>query len=101
MCNLTARTGAVLAPRGPTTGDMTREAQMPQQDRMTAERPAGPDIDLDAAMQQHEIAAGSGGPNARWLPVAAGGGLALYGLRRGSLGGLALAALGGGVIYYG
>jgi uncharacterized membrane protein len=100
MCNLAARSDAVLAPRWPITDDMTREAHMPQQDRMTAERPAGPDIDLDAAMQQHELAAGAGGSSTRWLPVVAGGGLALYGLRRGSLGGLALAALGGGVIYY-
>jgi uncharacterized membrane protein len=41
------------------------------------------------------------GDTERWLSLLGGGALALYGLSRGSLGGLALAALGGGLIYRG
>src|SRR5689334_16034015 len=37
----------------------------------------------------------------RWVSLAAGGALALYGLRRGTLGGLVLAGLGGSLVYRG
>jgi uncharacterized membrane protein len=47
------------------------------------------------------VAALNVGDTERWLSLAGGGLLALYGLSRGSLGGLGLAALGGALLYRG
>jgi uncharacterized membrane protein len=60
----------------------------------------GAGINLDAAMEQHELAASAGG-ELRWLPLVGGGLLAGYGLAKPSFGGLLAAALGGGLAYYG
>jgi uncharacterized membrane protein len=60
------------------------------------------DINLDAAMEQHELAAESSlNGSVQWMPLVGGGLLAGYGLSRGSLGGLLIAAAGGGLVYYG
>jgi uncharacterized membrane protein len=62
------------------------------------------EINLDAAMEQHELAAGGSSQadaGIQWLPLVGGGLLAGYGLSRGSFSGLLLAAAGGGIAYYG
>ena len=53
-------------------------------------------------MEQHELAAGSSNSGGiQWLPLVGGGLLAGYGLSRGSLSGMLVAAAGGGIAYYG
>lgn len=61
------------------------------------------ELNLGAAMEQHDLAAretAGGSAELQWLPLLGGGLLAGYGLSRGSLSGLALAAVGGGIAYY-
>jgi uncharacterized membrane protein len=53
---------------------------------------------------QHELSRRPGinvGPTERWASIISGGAMALYGLTRGNLGGMALALVGGGLIYRG
>lgn len=60
------------------------------------------EINLDAVMDQHDRAAAQGdGATIQPLPLLGGALLAGWGLSRGTLGGLLLAAGGGGLIYYG
>lgn len=62
-------------------------------------------INVEAVMEQHELAAQSHRRSdslvTRWLPIVGGGLLAGFGLSQRSLSGMVIAAAGGGVIYYG
>jgi uncharacterized membrane protein len=67
----------------------------------TASEPHAPHIDLQAAKEQHQTAQRRSGGAARWIPVVAGGALAVFGLKRGSAPGLLMLVAGGGLAYAG